>query len=240
MILSRDRKAALALFCVAASFSGGDAFVNKPFLAPRSSTAPATSSIGLSSLDVLRPQVNKQKYARPTTALRMSSPDWDQMKYTEAAWGAVSSLTKVADYYQSSAVEAPLLLDVLLNPSKHNAGEDAESAQKVVQKVLEQSGVSVKELRSSLETHLSKQAKMSAGGTQNVMGRDLPKVFDSARTIQSVLGVSEIFKMEPMEWKSYVLLNLKQLLAFAGLFCIHRSSPLGFGKRRFTIYSRCS
>ena len=119
----------------------------------------------------------------------MASPDWDQMKYTEAAWGAVSSLTKVAEYYQSSAVEAPLLLDVLLNPSKHNAGDDAESAQKVVQKVLEQAGVSVKELRSGLETHLSKQAKMSSG-TQNIMGRDLPKVLENARTIQSVLGVS--------------------------------------------------
>lgn len=197
MILARDRKAVLTLFClVASSLSGTNAFVNKPSLTPFTSSAPTGStSTGISALETIAGRTayhrrfNNHQQRRGTTALRMASPDWDQMKYTEAAWGAVSSLTKVAEYYQSSAVEAPLLLDVLLNPSKHNAGDDAESAQKVVQKVLEQAGVSVKELRSSLETHLSKQAKMS-GGTQNVMGRDLPKVLDNARTIQSVLGVS--------------------------------------------------
>lgn len=192
MFLSRDRKAIMALFCIAASsLSGAGAFVNKPSLVSRSG---GVSNTGIKALEV-RPSSFHRRHSlsnnqrRGTTALRMASPDWDQMKYTEAAWGAVSSLTKVAEYYQSSAVEAPLLLDVLLNPTKHSAGDDAESAQKVVKKVLEQAGVDVKKLRSSLETHLSKQAKMSEG-TQNIMGRDLPKVFDNARTIQSVLGVS--------------------------------------------------
>jgi ATP-dependent Clp protease ATP-binding subunit ClpB len=196
MILSRDRKAALALFCMTVGGIGTDAFVNKPSLVPRTGAAAPSSTTGISALQptptnsLLKNRYNKHSSPRSRTALKMASPDWDQMKYTEAAWGAVAALTKAAEYYQSSAVEAPLLLDVLLNPSKHGAGEDAESAQKVVQKVLDQSGVDVKKLRSSLETHLANQAKMTDGGTQNVMGRDLPKVFDNARTFQSVLGDS--------------------------------------------------
>lgn len=194
MILSRDRKAALALLCMTVGGIGTDAFVTKPSLVPR--TAVPSSMTGISALQptptnsLLKNRHNKHLSPRSRTALRMASPDWDQMKYTEAAWGAVAALTKAAEYYQSSAVEAPLLLDVLLNPNKHGAGEDAESAQKVVQKVLDQAGVDVKKLRADLETHLSRQAKMSGGGTQNVMGRDLPKVFDNARTYQSVLGDS--------------------------------------------------
>jgi ATP-dependent Clp protease ATP-binding subunit ClpB len=120
----------------------------------------------------------------------MSSPDFDQMQYTEAAWSAVAAVTKVAEYYRMSYVEAPLLLDFLLNPAKHNGGDDAQSANKAVIKVLEQAGVDVKTLRSSLEEHLSRQPKMSQGGTQNIMGKDLPKVLENARTIMSVLGDS--------------------------------------------------
>ena len=45
MILSRDRKAALALLCIAASsLSGADAFVNKPSLMPRTSASSSAGS----------------------------------------------------------------------------------------------------------------------------------------------------------------------------------------------------
>jgi ATP-dependent Clp protease ATP-binding subunit ClpB len=59
---------------------------------------------------------------------------------------------------------------------------------------LEQAGVDVSDLRSQLETHLSKQPKIqnssSGGSAQKIMGRDLPKVLEASRTIQSMLGDS--------------------------------------------------
>lgn len=134
----------------------------------------------------------QQKYGRHqkrNTVLFMSELT-DESKYTEAAWSAVASATKAADFYQANAVEAPFLLEVMLNPSKHGAGDSAESAKRVVSKVLETAGVNVKEIRSGLEQHLSKQPKITGQTGQKMMGRDLPKVLESAKTIQSVLGVS--------------------------------------------------
>lgn len=122
----------------------------------------------------------------------MSAEDFDQMKYTEAAWAVIAALNQAGDYYSSSQIEAPLMLDVLLNPTKHNAGADAEAAKRVATQVLQQSGVDVGALRSELETHMSKQPKITGTNSQKVLGRDLPKVLDSARTIQSVLGVSNM------------------------------------------------
>lgn len=208
MILSsRDRKAAMALFCVVAAlgYDGADAFLNKPSLVSTGRSVSAPKS-GISAVDDVQPSstaafapmfsnsLMARKFhstaGRRGSALQMASDDFNESKYTEAAFAAVAALTKAAEYYQASQVEAPLLLDVLLNPSKHGAGEDAESAKRVVQKVLEQAGVDVKELRKSLETHLAKQPKITGGGGQIVMGRDLPKVLENARTIQSVLGDS--------------------------------------------------
>jgi ATP-dependent Clp protease ATP-binding subunit ClpB len=119
----------------------------------------------------------------------MASDDFNEAKYTEAAWALVSSLTKVADFYQNTNVEATLLLDLMLNPSKHNAGENAEAAKKVVEKALTTAGVDVSELRSELETHLSKQPKVK-DSSNKIMGRSLQKVIDTARVGQAILGVS--------------------------------------------------
>jgi ATP-dependent Clp protease ATP-binding subunit ClpB len=123
------------------------------------------------------------------SALRMAAEDFNESKYTEAAWSAIASLTKVADFYQASSVEAPFLLDILLNPSKHNAGDDAESAKRVVEKVLQKAGANVKDLRSELEKYLGKQARVS-DNTQKVMGRTLQKVLENARDSKGLLGVS--------------------------------------------------
>lgn len=125
------------------------------------------------------------------TSLRMAAEDFNESKYTEAAWSLISSLTNVADFYQSSNVEAPLLLDLMLNPSKHNAGENVEAAKKVVEKALTKAGVNVSELRSSLESHLSQQARLSSSSSKS-MGRSLQKVLETARISQSVLGVSVV------------------------------------------------
>jgi ATP-dependent Clp protease ATP-binding subunit ClpB len=119
----------------------------------------------------------------------MASDDFNEAKYTEAAWSLISSLTKVADFYETTSVEAPLLLDLMLNPSKHNAGESAESAKRVVEKILTKANVNVSDLRSDLEVHLSKQARIRDSNSM-IMGRSLQKVLDTARIGQSILGVS--------------------------------------------------
>ena len=59
-----------------------------------------------------------------TSALRMaSSEDFDQTKYTEAAWATLAALPACAQSYMSTVVEAPMLLAILLNPTKYQAGE---------------------------------------------------------------------------------------------------------------------
>ena len=63
-----------------------------------------------------------------------------------------------------------MLLDVMLNSSKHNAGDDAEAAKKVAEKTLSSAGVNVKELRKQLEGYWAKQPKMSGFTGQKTMG----------------------------------------------------------------------
>jgi ATP-dependent Clp protease ATP-binding subunit ClpB len=120
----------------------------------------------------------------------MSAEDWKEDKYTQAAWSAIAALTKVADYYQTQAVESVYLLDVLLNPAKHNAGDDAEAAKRVVDKILGSAGVDMKELRKELDTYLAKQPKVTDNSAQKQMGKTLPKVLETARQTMSVLGDS--------------------------------------------------
>jgi hypothetical protein len=55
---------------------------------------------------------------RESTLLRMAADDFNESKYTEAAWSAIATLTKAADYYEASTIEAPILVDILLNPQK--------------------------------------------------------------------------------------------------------------------------
>lgn len=143
-----------------------------------------------SSVPMERASRNAMKTATSTTSLRMAAEDFDQMKYTDAAWSSVAALTKVADFYQASTIEAPLMFDVMLNPSKHNAGDDAEAAKRVVEKVLSKAGVNVKDLRSELEAFLSKQARVADNSSKS-MGRTLQKVLDTARVGKSILGVSD-------------------------------------------------
>lgn len=125
-----------------------------------------------------------------SSALHMAAEDFDESRYTEAAWSLIGALTKVADYYQAENVEAPFLLDVMLNPTTHNAGENAEAAKKVVEKVLSKAGTDVKALKSELEMYFTKQAKLTSESKNKVMGRTLQKVLDAARVGKSTLGVS--------------------------------------------------
>jgi hypothetical protein len=137
-----------------------------------------------------RRRIFQRSDACSSTALQMAAEDFDESKYTEAAWSLIGALTKVADYYQAENVEAPFLLDVMLNPTTHNAGENAEAAKKVVEKVLSKAGTDVKALKSELDMYFTKQAKLNSESKNKVMGRTLQKVLDAARVGRSTLGVS--------------------------------------------------
>merc|ERR1711959_831581 len=110
----------------------------------------------------------------------------------EAGWAVIAALTKAADFYSTSSVESPIMLELLLNPAKHKAGDDAESGRKAVEKVLKDIGCDVKVLRQELEEYLAKQPKIggNAGSVQKTMGYSLPKVLDAARSAASTLGDS--------------------------------------------------
>lgn len=126
-----------------------------------------------------------------STMLKMSSDDFNQEKYTEAGWAAVAALTKVADVYQTSTVESPILLEILLNPAKYRCGDDADSARRAVEKVLKDAKVDIKALKQQLEAHLEKQPKVTGNmNQQKTMGYSLPKVLDAARNAMSTLGDS--------------------------------------------------
>jgi len=121
----------------------------------------------------------------------MASDDWNEAKYTESAWACIVALTKAADYYANNTVDSPMLLDVLLNPTKHSAGDDADSAKRTVEKVLLKAGLDVSKLRQDLEIHMSKQPKLSGSGDQQkVMGRNMIKLLEFARDTKQILGDS--------------------------------------------------
>ena len=139
---------------------------------------------------ILGSNLARRRFGSPTS-LRMATEDFNEAKYTEAAWSSIAALAKVADYYQASKVEAPFLLDSLLNPGKHGTGdENAASAKKAVEKVLQAAGVDVKDLRKELEKYFSTQAKIDGGSEQKSLGSYLQRSLESARTVVSVLGVS--------------------------------------------------
>jgi len=198
-ILKRYRTTIVAIISGAAAFGAlsTDAFL------------PTTPRIynqnnGLTRVDLRNPSLwdlnsihndarrnNLGKRVGLTTALRMSD-DFNEQKYTEAGWAIVAALTKAADYHQTSTVESPVLLDLLLNPEKHKAGDDAVSAKRAAEKVLKEVGCDVKALRDQLETFLVGQPKMDGdtGSVQKTMGYNLPKVLEAARSAMSTLGDS--------------------------------------------------
>ena len=155
--------------------------------------SPSTASHGLTNNfhPFKHSQMHSQTLSKSITSLHMAGDDFNESKYTESAWACIASLTKAADYYSSNTVDSPMLLDVLLNPNKHNAGDDAESAKRAAEKVLTKSDVDVNKLRQELENHMSKQPKLSGSSDQQkVMGRNMVKVLEFARESKQLLGDS--------------------------------------------------
>ena len=179
---------------LALSVSTARAFV--PHFAPGAQHATATATSRTTSTIAPPPATSLSTLSHNTpasssTRLSMSADDFSESKYTEAAWSAIASLTKAADKYQATNVEAPLLLDLLLNPSKHGSDDNGDAARRVVETALKKAGVDLKKFRSDLETYLEKQPKLQSGsGQQPVMGRTLQRVLEAARESKSVLSVS--------------------------------------------------
>jgi hypothetical protein len=193
--LSSHRSAAVVLFCFVAACGVKLSFSFSPSVSRRASFAHGTTFLSSptrtkSSFAATgqHKMLKLKSYGSRSVSLRMSSDDFNESKYTEAAWSTLATLTKAADYYEASTIEAPILVDVLFNPAKHNAGDNAESAKRVAERILQSSGASVKELRSELEKFLAKQPKISSSA-QKMSGRTLQKVLESARENQKILGV---------------------------------------------------
>ncbi len=106
----------------------------------------------------------------------MVADDWNKDKYTQAAWSTIAPLSKVADYYQTQIIESHYLLDVLINPSKHNAGDNAEATKGVADLILSSAGVNLHELRQELNSFLAKQSKGTENSAEKQMGKTLLKV----------------------------------------------------------------
>jgi len=134
----------------------------------------------------------KQKTS--TTSLSMAgSDDFNESKYTEGAWGCIAALPGAAEYYSSTTIEAVMVLDIMLNPTKFSAGENAEAAKKVVEKVLLKAEVDLQTLRQEIEVHMGKQPKVTGDVTgQKTMSRNFAKVLSRAKEIQTLLGDSFI------------------------------------------------
>ena len=61
----------------------------------------------------------------PLRAAAGSAQDFDQTQYTDAAWAALAALPGVADAYGATSIDAPMLLAVLLDPTRYQAGAAA-------------------------------------------------------------------------------------------------------------------
>ena len=197
MILNKQRSAVIAMLSTASAFSAFSASTTNAFTPAIPRHAPRVDPLSSSFLAPQRMVASQQKSipksrGARTSSLRMSSDDFNEQKYTEAGWAVVAALTKAADFYQTSTVESPILLDLLLNPAKHKAGDNAESARRAVEKVLKEAKCDVKALRQELETHLAQQPKMQGdtSNQQKTMGYSLPKVLEAARSAMSTLGDS--------------------------------------------------
>lgn len=192
-IVTIPRRSTILAMLLLTSTSTSAFFAPSPIrsLSTRSSFVPSVPSSSR-----IPQRINKRT---SPTALQMSDT-FSSDKYTEAAWAILTSLSRCSDYYEASTIEAPLMLEVLLNPSKHAPGDEkAESAKRVAEKILQKSGVDVASLRAELEKYLAKQPKMS-NAANKMQGQSLVKVLDRARTNQSLLGVSDY-------WLSYFLKN---------------------------------
>ena len=173
-----------------------DAFVPTSILTPRVLSIPSTTNHAMQSISSTSSTMNSRlsitTRSRSTkSALQMSSSqDFDQQQYTDASWSAISTLPQCADYYSATSVDAPMLLAILLNPTKYQASENASTAKQVVTKLLNDANVNVDKLKDDVEEYLMKQPTVSGDtSTQKSMGRTLGEVLEAGRGVRDGLKV---------------------------------------------------
>ena len=128
--------------------------------------------------------------SKSTSKLNQSSQDFDQQQYTDGAWSAIATLPQCATSYSATSVDAPMLLSILLNPTKYQAPEVAQTAKAVTIKLLEDANVNVDKLRDDVEEYLEKQPKVSGDtSSQKSMGRVLGEVLEAGRGVRDGLKV---------------------------------------------------
>ena len=128
--------------------------------------------------------------SKSTSKLNQSSQDFDQQQYTDAAWSAIATLPQCATSYSATSVDAPMLLSILLNPTRYQAPEVAQTAKAVTVKLLEDANVNVDKLRDDVEEYLEKQPKVSGDtSSQKSMGRVLGEVLEAGRGVRDGLKV---------------------------------------------------
>jgi len=139
------------------------------------------------------PHKKRSSSRSSATSLSMSDQDFDQTQYTDASWSAIAALPSCADSYSATSVDAPMLLSILLNPTKYQAGEAAGTAKEVAVKLLEGAGTDVEKLRKGAEEYLEKQPKVSGDtSSQKSLGRTLGEVLEAARGVRDGLKDSYI------------------------------------------------
>jgi len=122
-----------------------------------------------------------------------SGLDFDQTQYTDASWSTIAALPFCADSYSATSIDAPMLLSILLNPTKYQAGEAAGTAKQVVVKLLEDAEVDVEVLRQGVEGFLERQPTVSGDtSSQKSLGRTLGDVLEAARGVKEGLKDSYI------------------------------------------------
>ena len=125
----------------------------------------------------------------------MTDNYFDQTQYTDAAWSAIVGLPPCATYYSATSVDAPMLLSILLNPTKYQVPniDNALTAKTVVTKLLQDAGLSnVELLKKEVEKYLEKQPRVSGDTSQQKsLGRTLAEVFEAARDVKDGLKVSQ-------------------------------------------------
>ena len=156
------------------------------------STATSTSCVSSAIRNLQHQPSTRSSAASSKTSLSMAmnSQDFDQTQYTDASWSIISTLPQCADYYSATQVEAPMLLSILLNPTKYQASEAASTAKQVVTKLLEDSNVNIDQLKNDVESYLEKQPTVSGDtSTQKSMGMVLGEVLEAGRGVKDGLKV---------------------------------------------------
>ena len=179
------------------ALSKTDAFVPSSLTPVRRSTSTIQSIQPANKAILKHTQQSQNRRTKIITRMADSGDLFDSTRYTEAAFATLAALPFCAESYSATAVDAPMLLSILLNPTKYQASEAAVNAKAVAVKLLEDAGVDVDVLQKGVEDYLERQPKVTVTGDasesrQKSLGNALKDVMETATEIKSELKDSYI------------------------------------------------